>query len=127
MKYIGTYFAAIVATTYILLEGMPYFVNIFENTLGYLFLQFFRKDNPSMFNRFKFDLNVGNKIAPESTDKEFLITVMDILKENTWLPDITDEIKKSLYAKHFVGHFVWVYFACLICTFTIIKTMAYNA
>lgn len=131
MSYLSTYYFTIVLFTFVLLQMNPYFINIFENTFGYLFLQFFRKENMSGINLVKFDLDLsGNIISPESypsTDKDFLITLMDILKEDTWLTQKNKNTKKCLYAKHFVGHFVWVYFACLICTFTIIKTMAYNA
>lgn len=131
MSYLSTYYFTIVLFTFVLLQMNPYFINIFENTFGYLFLQFFRKENMSVINLVKFDLDLsGNIISPESypsTDKDFLITLMDILKKDTWLTQINENTKKCLYAKHFVGHFVWVYFACLICTFTIIKTMAYNA
>jgi hypothetical protein len=133
MGYLSTYYFTIVLFTFVLLQMNPYFINIFENTFGYLFLKAFNgwSDFFKYFNLF--DLNqLGKSIQPTtaepyvSTDKDFLITVLDILKPPEFIT-ITDEIKKCLYAKHFVGHFVWVYFACLICTFTIIKTMAYNA
>ena len=126
MGYLSTYYFTIVLFTFVLLQINPYFINIFENTIGYLFLQFFPKGSWSPFT-FNLDLDISPK---GDANKEFLITVMDILREDTWLKEagkeLSDEIKKCLYAKHFVGHFVWVYFACLICTFTIIKTMAYQ-
>jgi len=128
MSYLSTYYFTIVLFTFVLLQMNPYFINIFENTFGYLFLKAFSGWSFKFLNLFDLELDLDiNPINVEpyaSTNKDFLITVLDILKPPTILKD---EIKKCLYAKHFVGHFVWVYFACLICTFTIIKTMAYNA
>lgn len=139
-------FFSIISTTFILLEFAPYLVNIFENTLGYLFL-FIPIINWN--NKIKVFSEMFNQQQPidqqqntnQSIDKNnsyaFLITTMSLfnidsvinnLSNNQIKLKISDDnkniIKELVLLKHSVGHFVWIYFASLICTFTSIKAFA---
>ena len=83
-----------------------------------------------MFNPINQSIDKNNSYA-------FLITTMSLfnidsvinnLSNNQINLKISDDnkniIKELVLLKHSVGHFVWIYFASLICTFTSIKAFA---
>jgi hypothetical protein len=165
-------FFSIVLTTFALLEFVPYLVDIFENTLGYLYIITTRTIDTSFFN----NNCIGKESLPENllpdennVSYQFLITIMSLFNMNHFIKqlcdnnqqpnpdtsnesnqennpelkffinfnntnnDVTDngvapttesKIKRLIhlvFLKHSVGHFVWIYFASLICVFTSIK------
>ena len=161
-------FFSIVLTTFALLEFVPYLVDIFENTLGYLYITTTRTIDTSFFN----NNCIGKESLPENllpdennVSYQFLITIMSLFNMNNFIkqlcdnnqqpkPDTSNETNQELkffinfnntnndvtsngtastteskikrlihlvFLKHSVGHFVWIYFASLICVFTSIK------
>ena len=155
-------FFSIVLITFILLELVPYLVNIFENTLGYLYIRNRKIIKSELFNIQSiqdcngiFITDCSNNPLPKPNEPDinavsydFLFTLMNIFNMNSFLkqgqvqdnefnptfnfsinPDNVDSqkpiIANLLYLKHSVGHFVWIYFASLICTFTSIKSFTH--
>lgn len=154
---ISVCFFTTVFITFLLLEFFPYLVNIFENTIGYLWICIRPISDINVFN----DL-FGQNIITTIEDKyevsyKFLITLMSLYNMDTIIDDfskpitdsdslestgdgmknnnkffiknpITTEIKKQIanlcFIKYSSGHFVWIYFASLICTFTSIKAFS---
>jgi hypothetical protein len=138
---IAVCFLTTVFITFILLEIFPYLVNIFENTLGYLWLcSLGYTSSMKMFNELFTEQSSG-QLNDQSTDQSyhFLITVMSLFNMKTVLEDFKsqrhtfklndksvdyDTISRLLFVKHSMGHFVWIYFASLVCTFTSIKAFS---
>lgn len=138
-------FLTTVFITFILLEIFPYLVNIFENTLGYLWLcSPGYTSSMKIFNELFTEQSNDQSANSQSTDKpnqsyHFLITVMSLFNMKTVLEDFKtqrhtfklndtlvdyDTISRLLFVKHSMGHFVWIYFASLVCTFTSIKAFS---
>lgn len=185
---ISVCFFSTVFTTFILLELVPYLVDIFENTLGYLYICTTRTIDTSIFNNNCLGSepeNGDNEPADNQISYKFLITIMSLFNMNTFIKkmvdnssqptavideslhstelpinalptplqkggdvgdtmpshkskfyiqfnnkELSDKIKKIenfanlVLLKHNVGHFVWIYFASLVCTFTSIKAFS---
>jgi len=147
-------FFTIMGTTFGLLElahllnGAPDLVNIFENTLGYFYLflpiNFLKKDMDihTFSKMFETVVPGGSPAVDTNHSYAFLITTISILNMDATIAALrgltsnfklrpttdgnTDDkiIKDLVFLKYSVGHFVWVYFASLICTFTSIKAFA---
>jgi len=111
-------------------------VNIFENTLGYLYIQMFgaNKFANEIFSSEKFgkesdltDFNYGFLLTRFSTQniREFLeqMKVGDKNYNNTLPLDFrihfenqeqVQKLEDYVYTKHRIGHFTWVYFTSII-------------
>ena len=141
-------FFSIISTTFVLLELAPYLVDIFENTLGYLFLfiPYLNWNNKIIMFSKMFE-QVAPVAVPTDTNNNnsyaFLITTISLLNMEKAIESLKaltigikldpaidanadnyKTIKELVLLKHSVGHFVWIYFATLICTFTSIKAFA---
>jgi len=142
---IAVCFLTTVFITFILLEIFPYLVNIFENTLGYLWLcSLGYTGSMKIFNELFTEQSTNDQSANSQSTKpkqsyHFLITVMSLFNMKTVLEDFKtqrhtfklndksvdyDTISRLLFVKHSMGHFVWIYFASLVCTFTSIKAFS---
>ena len=173
---ISVCFFTTVFVTFLLLEFFPYLVNIFENTIGYLWICIRPKIGKGAFNMDDFNGLFGQNIINTIEDKyevsyKFLITLMSLYNMDNVINDfnkapleeaipetvveslepnknnglihgggsgknnkffiknsITAEIKKQIanlcFIKYSTGHFAWIYFASLICTFTSIKAFS---
>ena len=156
-------FFSIVLTTFALLEFVPYLVDIFENTLGYLYITTTRIVDTSFFNNkcigSEFNISGENNVS-----YNFLISIMSLFNMNNFIKQLYDttatatatdtatdtnktfsikfttdhkeddtavvvtkleRLAHLIFLKHSVGHFVWIYFASLICVFTSIQGFSY--
>lgn len=140
---ISVCFFTTVFITFILLELFPYLVTIFENTIGYLWICSRPYSHVSDFNNL-FDQNTKYPDGYEISYK-FLITLMSLYNMNHVLDDFkhtltqteinkifikpdsipdNKKISELCFLKYSTGHFVWIYFASLVCTFTSIKAFS---
>ena len=155
---ISACFFSTVLPTFIMLECVPYLVEIFENTLGY-----------GIFSLIDPLLGIGSKIKDNlqihiggnltNTDNgNFILTTMNmynvihvihkLVTSSFNFSIVFDKLSQEeqdqkkndnknyrtnkerlryiydiILQKHGIGHFIWVYFACLISTFSLIKAI----
>lgn len=144
---ISVCFFTTVFITFILLEIFPYLVTIFENTIGYLWICCMY---PTKINDFNNLFSQTTKYPDEiEISYKFLITLMSLYNMDRVLDDFkpptvqptnqpvinkifitppnniqNKDISELCFIKYSTGHFVWIYFASLVCTFTSIKAFS---
>ena len=120
-------------------------VNIFENTVGYLYISMFGATN--LANEI-FSSETFNTVDKSAFDYGFLLTrfstenIKDFI-ENTLTNEPTDtlpfdfklnldnraqreELEDFVYTKHRIGHFTWIYFTSIIALLISMVSIAMN-
>jgi hypothetical protein len=155
---ISACFFSTVLPTFIMLECVPYLVEIFENTVGYGIFSLIDpllRIGSNIKNNLQ--IHIGGKLT--NTDNgNFILTTLNMYnvihvihnlvkssfnfsivfdrlteeeqnakKEKDENYKTNEERLRYIYdiivQKHGIGHFIWVYFACLISTFSLIKAI----
>ena len=141
---IAACFFCTIFVTFVMVEMSPYLVEIFENTVGYGFLCLFFPNSIST----NLKIQIDGQPSPNKCS-DFLLTTMSLTNMNQVIYTLCEKpdtmnfsmnfnqsenevptpvnrlrtIYNLILRKHAIGHFVWIYIACLISTFSMIKAI----